>query len=70
MNALASWIASKPGPFAARTPDSVWASAWRNFNEGETGGITVQLDFMLRLGQAGFGILALAAGGYALDKVT
>ena len=68
--ALATWIASKPGPFTGRTQDSVWDMAWANFNEGPTGGITVQLDFMLRLQQQGIGIRHLAIGGYALDRVT
>ena len=70
MNALATWVASKPGPFSGRTHDAVWDMAWRNFNEGPTGGVTQELQFMIRLGQAGYGVRALAVGGYALDKVT
>ena len=70
MNALATWVASKPGPFVARTPDGVWDMAWRNFNEGSTGGINSDLIFSVRLQEAGFGIRALAVGGYALDRVT
>ena len=54
MNALATWVASKPGPFAGRTLDAVWRLAWANFNDGPTGGLNVELDFMIRLGQAGF----------------
>ena len=67
---LANWIASKPGPFAGRTPESVWAMAWKNFNEGPTGGFNNHLLFSVYLQQAGFGIRALAIGGHALDKVT
>lgn len=70
MNALETWIVSKPGPFAGRTPDAVWAEAWRNFNEGPTGGINNELRFMMRLGEAGYEIRTLAIGGYALDRVT
>ena len=68
--AIKNWLAGTPGPFVARTPNEVWDAAWHNFNQGETGGIYVQLDFMLRLGQAGFGIRHLAVGGHALDRVT
>ncbi len=70
MNALATWIRGKPGPFAGRTHDGVWLLAWRNFNEGPTGQANSQLIFMVDLQQAGFGIRALAVGGYALDRVT
>ncbi len=68
--ALRIWIESKPGPFTGRTHDAVWDMAWRNFNEGPTGGLTNELLFSVHLQQAGFGIRALAVGGYALDKVT
>lgn len=68
--ALREWLESRPGPFVGRTPTSVWEVAWRNFNEGETGGLTNELLFSVHLQQAGFGIRALAVGGYALDKVT
>jgi len=68
--ALAKWIESKPGPFTGRTPNSVWEAAWRNFNEGETGGFNNELMFSVHLQQAGFGVRALAIGGHALDKVT
>ena len=68
-SALATWVASKPGPFVARTEGAVWRQAWANFNEGDTGGVTQELQFMIRLGQAGFGVRTLAVGGYALDKV-
>lgn len=67
---LATWLESKPGPFVGRTPESVWRQAWKNFNEGETGRIDGLLDFMIRLGDAGFDVRAFAIGGYALDKVT
>lgn len=67
---LSDWVQSKPGPFAGRSHDDVWDTAWANFNEDPTGGLIVQLDFMLRLMQAGFGIRALAVGGFALDRVT
>lgn len=67
---LLTWIESKPGPFTARTQDAVWDAAWKNFNEGETGGLTNELLFSVQMMQAGFGIRALAVGGYALDKVT
>ncbi len=70
MNALATWVASKPGPFVARTEGEVWRQASANFNDGPTGGIDRELQFMIRLGQAGYGVRALAVGGYALDKVT
>ena len=70
MSALGNWVGRKPGPFVARTESAVWSLAWSNFNEGDTGGIYVEFDFMLRLQQAGYGIRALAVGGYALDKVT
>ena len=70
MNALATWVASKPGPFAGHTHDAVWDMAWRNFNEGPTGGLTNELLFSVHLQQAGFGVRALAIGGHALDKVT
>jgi len=68
--AIKNWLTSKPGPFVARTEGAVWRMAWDNFNEGPTGGIHVELDFMLRLQQAGIGIRALAVGGYAMDRVT
>ena len=70
MSALGTWVASKPGPFSGRTPDSVWDQAWANFNEGDTGGLNVELDFMIRLQTAGYGVRALAVGGYAMDLVT
>ncbi len=68
MNALATWVASKPGPFVARTEGEVWRQAWANFNDGPTGGIDRELQFMIRLGQAGYGVRALAVGGYAMDR--
>ena len=68
--ALKNWITSKPGPFTGRTPESVWEMAWRNFNEGETGGLNNDLMFSVHLQQAGYGIRALAIGGYAMDRVT
>ena len=70
MSALGTWVASKPGPFVARTESAVWRMAWVNFNEGPTGGIHVELDFMLRLQKAGYGVRALAVGGYAMDLVS
>ena len=70
MNALKEWIKSKPGPFAGRTHDEVWDSAFRNFCAGPTGQIGSELRFRLLLQQAGFGVRALATGGYALDQVT
>ena len=70
MNALATWVASKPGPFSGRTHDAVWDMAWANFNEGPTGQANSQLIFMVDLQRAGFGIRPLAIGGYALDRVT
>ena len=54
----------------ARTENAVWRLAWVNFNQGDTGTVYLELDFMIRLQQAGYGIRALAVGGYALDKVT
>ena len=70
MNALATWVESRPGPFVARTEGEVWRQAWKNFNDGDTGGIHVELDFMLRLQKAGYGVRALAVGGYAMDRLT
>ncbi len=70
MNALKEWIKSKPGPFAARTESAVWRRAWANFNEGDTGGLNVEFDFMIRLQTAGYGVRALAVGGYAMDRLT
>lgn len=71
MNALGKWVASKPGPFVARTEQAMWNKAWKNFCEGgDTSGFRGQLDFMLRLGQAGFGARGLVPGGFAFDKVT
>ena len=67
---LATWIASKPGPFSGRTQDSVWDMAWRNFNEGPTGGIDSQLDFMMRLGEVGIDVRPTGLGGYVLDSKT
>ncbi len=61
---------SKPGPFVARTHDDVWSLAWRNFCAGPTSGFDNELMFMVELQKAGFGIRALAVGGFALDKVT
>ena len=69
-SALATWVASKPGPFVARTENEVWRQAWQNFNEGQTGGLNVEFDFMIRLQTAGYGVRALAVGGYAMDRVT
>ena len=69
-SALATWVASKPGPFVARTEGAVWRQAWANFNEGDTGGLNVELDFMIRLQTAGYGVRALAVGGYAMDRLT
>ena len=68
-SALATWVASKPGPFSGRTPDAVWNAAWANFNEGLTGQINSQLDFMIRLGQAGIDVRPTTLGGYVLDRV-
>ena len=68
--ALKEWLKSKPGPFVGRTHDDVWASAWKNFCAGPTGGFDNELLFAVHLQQAGFGIRALVVGGYALDKVT
>ena len=67
---LAAWIRGRSGPFAGRTHDAVWDMAWKNFNEDETGGLTNELMFSVHLQQAGFGIRALAVGGYALDRMT
>ncbi len=69
MNALATWIASKPGPFTARTQDAVWDAAWKNFNEGPTGRIDRQLDFMMRLGEVGIDVRPTCLGGYILDSL-
>ncbi len=69
MNALATWVESKPGPFVVRTEGEVWRLAWANFNDGPTGGVTQELQFMIRLGQAGYGVRALAVGGYAMDRL-
>ena len=44
--------------------------AWANFCDGATGGPDVEFDFMIRLQTAGYGVRALAVGGYAMDKVT
>ncbi len=68
--AIRNWLVSKPGPFVARTHDDVWAMAWKNFCTGPTGGFHNYLMFSVHLQQAGFGIRALAVGGYALDRVT
>ncbi len=65
---LLTWIESKPGPFTARTPDSVWDAAWANFNEGPTGQIDGQLIFMLRLGEVGIDVRPTGLGGYVLDS--
>ncbi len=70
MNTLATWVASKPGPFTGRTQDSVWDMAWANFNEGVTGQITRQLDFMMRLGEVGINVRPTGLGGYVLDSKT
>ena len=70
MSALGTWVRSKPGPFAARTEGEVWRMAWANFCDGATGGPDVEFDFMIRLQTAGYGVRALAVGGYAMDKVT
>ena len=67
---LAAWIRGRPGPFAGRTHEAVWDMAWRNFNAGPTGGLNNELLFSVLLQQAGYGIRALVAGGYALDRVT
>lgn len=67
MNAIETWIASKPGPFTGRTPDSVWTLAWRNFNEGPTGGINNELGFMMAVGDAGVEVRPTTLGGYILD---
>ncbi len=69
VNALATWVASKPGPFAGRTHDAVWDMAWRNFNEGPTGGINSELRFMMRLGEAGIDVRPTCLGGYILDSL-
>ena len=69
-SALASWIASKPGPFTGRTHDDVWDAAWKNFCAGPTGGIDGQLIFMLRLGEAGIDVRPTGLGGYILDSKT
>ncbi len=67
---LKNWIEGKPGPFAGRTHDEVWNQAWRNFNEGPTGGLDNEVLFRTQMMQAGYGIRALAIGGFALDRVT
>ncbi len=70
MNALETWIVSKPGPFAGRTPDSVWRAAFSNFLEGPTGGINNEVRFMMRLGEAGIDVHPTGLGGYVLDSKT
>ena len=67
---IKNWLESRPGPFTGRTHDAVWDMAWKNFNQGPTGGFDNELLFAVHLQQAGFGIRALAVGGYALDRVT
>ncbi len=67
---LLTWIESKPGPFTARTQDAVWDAAWKNFNEGPTGRIDRQLDFMMRLGEVGIDVRPTGLGGYILDSKT
>ncbi len=68
--AIRNWLVSKPGPFAGRTHDAVWDMAWKNFCTGPTGGFNNELMFSVYLQQAGYGIRALAVGGYAMDRVT
>ncbi len=68
--AIKNWIEGRPGPFAGRTHDDVWAMAWKNFCTGPTGGFHTSLMFSVHLQQAGIGIRALAVGGFALDRVT
>lgn len=67
---LNDWLKSKPGPFIARTHDDVWASAWKNFRAGPTGGLDNEMMYRHSLMVAGFGIRALVIGGYAMDRVS
>ena len=68
--AIKNWLTSMPGPITGRSHDDVWEMAWKSFCAGPTGGFHNTILFMVHLQQAGFGIRALGAGGFALDKVT
>ncbi len=68
MNALATWIESKPGPFSGRTHDDVWDMAWKNFCAGPTGGLANRVKFMMHLGETGIDVRPTALGGYVLER--
>ena len=70
MTAIEKWIESKPGPFVARTEKATLNKAWRNFNDGDTGQIHSQLDFLIQLGEAEIELKATGLGGYCLQRVT
>ena len=62
------WIRSKPGPFAGRTLEDVWAKAWINFSRDHPSSIDGELTFRMYLGSAGFRIRHLDIGRYTLDR--
>ena len=66
--ALAIWVKRKPGPFVARTENAVWRQAWANFCDGRQGGIELQLDFMMRLSEAGIDVRPTTLGRFVLDR--
>ena len=65
---ISLWLSSKPGPFAGRTPEIVWRSAYENFLDGKTGPVRNQFDFMLRVQRVGFDVIPTGLGGYVLDS--
>ncbi len=68
MNALATWIASKPGPFVARTHDDVWDAAWLAFS-GIPDLRGSSLGFMMAVEAEGFAVRPTCLGGYILDSL-
>lgn len=69
-SALKDWVASRPGPLSGRTHDEVWDMAWRNFRAGPTGNLDNEMMFRHTLIMEGYGVRALAVGGFALDRVS
>ena len=65
---IIAWLNQRPGPFAARTEESVMKAAWANFNEGRVGSIETLLEFRFDLGKAKVRPRQTLLGGWVLDR--
>lgn len=66
--AIIAWLNQRPGPFAARTEESVMKAAWANFNEGRVSSIEILLGFRFDLGKAKVRPRQTLLGGWVLDR--